>query len=114
MVLEVVGNEVKKPRIDRKKAVKPIYSKGEAYEVEIKSYEVLVHLKMIKCLRGRVKGFIEVYKDDMLVLKMKYVNGLLRRSCGDQSYVRCVELVLSSLRIPYRRINISTGASTCQ
>ena len=113
IVLEVCDERVEKPKVRRRKSVNPTYSKGHAYEIDVESRCVLVHVRMVKCLRNRYKGMLTVYRDGEVALRIKYLNGVLRRSCGDPKYFSFVEKVLASLRIPYRRVNLSTGVEKC-
>ncbi len=113
LVVEVCNDVVREPKVRKRKSVRPIYSRGYAYEVEAESKCPLVHVRVIKCLRGRYKGSVTVIVDGKPMLKVKYLNGLVRRSCGDPEYYRYVEKVLASLRVPYRRVNLSTGAERC-
>jgi len=114
LVVDVSEGVVKTPRVRRKRSVKPTYSKGEAYEVEVDDSGIIVHLRMVKCLGKRYRGTITVLDRGVVVLRMKYINGLLRKSCGNREYLKYVRLVLDHLRIPYRRINVDTGLEACQ
>ena len=114
-MLEVVGNDVRRPSVKRRRRIRATYSIGEAYEIEVDRVSgVIVHLKLVKNLRNEIKGLVEVIDSDgSVLLKVKYLNGLVRRSCGTPDHFRYVEKVLEFLKIPYRRLNLRTGSDSC-
>lgn len=102
---------IEKPAIRR--SIKPLYARGSAYEiyVEIPEGSYAVQLKMVKNLRNKVKGVIEVYdRDGRLLLRAVYRDEKVRRSRGDSSLEWVVRRVLDYLNIPYRRVNMGTGS----
>ena len=96
-----------RPRSYRK--VKPLYSRGGAYEA---SFEVppgwyLVYVWLVKNLRGHVKGYIEVYsRDAELLYRAVYRRLKLRRSRGDPRYAWIVRRVADYLRLPVKNTNL--------
>ncbi len=86
-----------------------LYAKGEAKEVyvEVPKNAYAVQLTMIKCLRSRVKGYIEVYSHDgRLLLRVKYIKFKIRKSVGDSKYYWIIDKILKHLNIPVRRVNV--------
>jgi len=96
-----------RPRLYRR--VKPLYSKGEAFEA---SFEVppgwyLVYVWLVRNLRGHVKGYIEVYsRDAELLYRAVYRRLKLRRSRGDPRYAWIVRRVVEHLRLPVKNTNL--------
>lgn len=113
LVLEVCGGGIREAKPRRRVRVKPVYSRGEAFEGIFEAKCILVHLSLVKNLRNKVKGIIRVFHEGREVLRVKYVDEKIRRVCGDRAYHRVVEDVIRYLRIPYRRINMSTGEDVC-
>jgi len=113
--MEFRDGELVKPTIKKRRKVNPTYVVGEAYELELGAVKGLViHLRFVKNLRNEVKGYVEVIdRDGRVLLRVKYVDGLIRRSCGDSQYFDYVEKMLNYLRIPYGRLNLRTGRENC-
>jgi len=100
--------EIEKPK-GRSKPIRPLYAIGEAHEiyVNIPPDAYAIQLTMIKCLRNRVKGYIEVFSNDgRLLLRAKYQKFKIRKSVGDPKYSWIIEKVVKHLKIPVRKINI--------
>ncbi|RLG87291.1 MAG: hypothetical protein DRO15_05105 [Thermoprotei archaeon] len=100
--------EIERPR-GRSIPIKPLYAQGEAHEVyvNIPPDAYAVQLIMIKCLRNRVKGCIEVFSSDgRLLLRVKYQKFKVRKSVGDSKYSWIVDKIIKHLKIPVRRMNI--------
>ena len=96
-----------KPRIVNK--VKPLYRVGEAYEsyYTVPPGWFLVHVWLVKNLRGHVKGYIEVFDSDgRLVYRAVYRRLKLRRSTGDPSYAWIVRRVAEHLGLPVKNTNL--------
>jgi hypothetical protein len=102
-----------RPRMTRK--VKPTYVHGEAYEA---SFDVphgwyLVYAWFVRNLRGRVKGYFEVYsRDAELLYRAVYRKLKLRRSMGDPKYAWIVRLVADHLNIPVKNTNLGDEENT--
>jgi len=106
--------EVKQASPIKKKQVKPTYVKGNAEEAyfspPITDDTVLVHIKFVKGLRGKVKGKIIVYDSHALpALIVNYSKLKIRRSRGKKEYSWAVKLLLDYLKIPVKRYNFNTG-----
>jgi len=89
--------------------IKPLYRIGEAKEIyaEVPPNAYAVQLVMIKCLRARVKGYIDVYSaEGKLLLRVNYRRFKLRKSIGDAKYAWVVEKIVKHLKIPIKRMNI--------
>ncbi len=106
--------EVKQASPIKKKQIKPTYVKGSAEEAyfspPITEDAVLVHIKFIKGLRGKVKGKIIVYDSHGLpALIVNYSKLKIRRSKGKKEFSWAVKLLLDHLKIPVKRYNFDTG-----
>ena len=89
--------------------VKPLYRVGEAYEAwfEPPSDGYLVYVRLLRNLRGHVKGYIEVYsRDAELLYRAVYRKLKLRRSSGDPSYAWVVRRVAEHLGLPVKNTNL--------
>ncbi len=105
---------IKQPKLVKQRRVKPIYRKGEALEAKAKlpenPDEVLVKVRFVKNLMGKVKGEIEVYNSEgELVLKTVYRKLKVRRSRGDPEYRWAIECLMDKLKLPVKRYNYETG-----
>ncbi len=95
--------------------VKPRYVKGVAKIANLKlpkdSYVVL--LELVKNPRNKVKGVVRVLDSDgNEKLRLKYINGVVRRSRGASELGSIALKALEFLRIPYHRVNLRTGVNT--
>ena len=111
LVIDTKGRIVE-PRIERVEPVKPRYVIGKASKayITLNPNEYGVQIELVKNLRNEVKGFISVINSEgKLLLKVKYVREIIRRSLGDPKYGWIIERVLDYLKIPYKRINLRTG-----
>ncbi|AEM39388.1 hypothetical protein Pyrfu_1531 [Pyrolobus fumarii 1A] len=100
-VVEVTG-----PRVG---AAEKTYSRGEAYLVKVQpgKDDVVVYVVLVKGLRGRVKGYFEVYDSTgRLVYRAVYRKLKLRYSKGDPNYAWAVKLVVEKLDIPVKKYNL--------
>ncbi len=85
------------------------YSRGEAYRVRVKPREdqLVVYVVLVRGLRGRVKGYFEVYdRDGRLLYRAVYRRLKVRYSKGDPEYAWAVKLVAEKLGIPVKRYNL--------
>ncbi len=101
-VVEVTG-----PRVG---PAERTYSRGEAYRVKVKpgKDELVVYVVLVRGLRGRVKGYFEVYDESgRLLYRAVYRKLKVRYSKGDPSYSWAVKLVAEKLRIPVKRFNLT-------
>ncbi|MGB9726233.1 MAG: hypothetical protein ACP5I2_02995 [Fervidicoccaceae archaeon] len=98
----------------RRKGASTLYRIGEAYLIELKDIPqdvVIVHVKLIRNLRGKVKGYIDVLnREGAVVLRVKYNKLKIRRCYGSTEYAWAVKNIVSFLNIPVKRFNFSTGA----
>ena len=100
-VVEVTG-----PRVG---PAEKTYSRGEAYRVRVKpgKDELVVYVVLVRGLRGRVKGYFEVYDGEgRLLYRAVYRKLKVRYSKGDPEYAWAVRLVAEKLRIPVKRYNL--------
>ncbi|MEM1619310.1 MAG: hypothetical protein QXU97_06095 [Fervidicoccaceae archaeon] len=93
---------------------KPIYSRGSAKEVRLedppREGAVLVQVRLVKSLGGRVSGSLAVYSPrGELLLKCVYKSFKLRRSTGSRSYFWATQRVAEHLKLPLKKINPMTG-----
>ena len=105
---------IRQPKLIKQQKVKPTYRRGEAIEAKAKPpdniEEVLVKVRFVKNLWGRVRGEIEVYNNDgELVLKTVYRKLKIRRSKGDPEYGWAIECLMDKLKLPVKRYNFETG-----
>lgn len=101
--------EIREAKPRQLNRVKPVYSRGEAYEAsfDVPFNWLLVYIWLVKNLRGHVKGFFEVYsRDAELLYRAVYKRLKLRRSRGDPRYAWIVRLVASHLNIPVKNTNL--------
>ena len=80
--------------------VKPTYSRGEArlYRVNLKPGELAVQVRLVRGLKGRVKGYIAVYDSSGAEVYRAVVRKLkVRPSRGDRGYHWVVERVVEKL-----------------
>jgi hypothetical protein len=100
-VVEVTG-----PRVG---PAEKTYSRGEAYRVRVKPREdeLVVYVVLVRGLRGRVKGYFEVYdRSGRMVYRAVYRKLKVRYSKGDPNYAWAVERVVEKLGIPVKRFNL--------
>ncbi len=98
--------EAKPTRIIRET---PIYINGDAYRAYIRVPKgwFLAYIYMIKNLRGRVRGFIEVYSDEgILLYKANYNKLKLRRSTGDPKYAWIIRRIADYLKLFVKNTNL--------
>lgn len=89
--------------------VKPLYSRGEAYEAwfDVPQGWYLVYVWLVRNQRGHVKGYIEVYsRDAELLYRAVYRRLKLRRSRGDPRYAWIVRRVAEYLKLPVKNTNL--------
>ncbi len=101
--------KVVEPKPRQRMPAQKTYSKGEAYlaAIEVPEGHLLVHLHMVKNLRGHVKGVITVYDSEgREVYRAVYRRLKLRYSRGDPAYAWAVLKVVEHLRIPFKRQNL--------
>ncbi len=110
LVLVVTGDgKVVEPKLKVVQALKPTYSRGEAYlvKLDVKEGEYPVYIHLVRNLRGHVKGYIEVYnKEGELLYRAVYRKLKLRYSKGDDMYAWIVETVANHLNLPVKRANL--------
>lgn len=83
--------------------VKPLYSKGDAKIVNVKTEhgDFVVHVVFVKNPANRVKGYISVYNHrGELLYRAKYLNGFVVKSKGNPIYAWVVRLFLEAVKIP--------------
>ena len=98
--------EVTGPRVG---PAEKTYSRGEAYRVRVSAGpdELIVYVVLVRGLRGRVKGYFEVYSPDgRLLYRAVYRKLKVRYSKGDPEYSWAVKLVAEKLGIPVKRFNL--------
>lgn len=86
-----------------------VYSRGWAREcyVELGEDEYAVQVFLVKNLYGRVKGVLEVYRNDgTMVFRAVYRRLKLRRSIGDPRYAWIIKVVADYLKLPVKRYNL--------
>jgi len=100
---------VKIPKPNRREPAKPTYSRGsaETLYVNLSEGEYGVQVCLVKNLKGRVKGWIEVYDSDgRLVYRAVYRKLKLRYSKGDATYAWIAKRVTEHLKLPIKRLNL--------
>jgi len=100
---------IRVPKPSRREPTKPTYSKGsaETLYVNLSEGEYAVQVRLVKNLKGHVKGWIEVYDSNgRLVYRAVYRKLKLRYSKGDVAYAWIVERVIEHLRLPIKRSNL--------
>ncbi len=107
-IVDEKGNvrEVTGPRVG---PAEKTYSRGEAYRVRVNPSrgELVVYAVLVRGLRGRVKGYFEVYSPEgRLLYRAVYRKLKVRYSKGDPSYAWAVKLVVEKLGIPVKRFNL--------
>lgn len=103
---EGLVEEAKPTRIIREE---PIYVNGDAYRAYIRVPKgwFLAYIHMVRNLRGKVKGFIEVYSDDgILLYRANYSKLKLRRSSGDPKYAWIVRRIADYLKLVVKNTNL--------
>lgn len=98
--------EVTGPRVG---PAEKTYSRGEAFRVKVepREGELIVYAVLVRGLRGRVKGYFEVYDGKgRLLYRAVYRKLKVRYSKGDPEYAWAVKLVVEKLRIPVKRFNL--------
>ncbi len=101
------SGEIKEPR-GRRKPIKPLYSSGEAFEIEevLEPGSYAVQIDLVMNSRRKVKGYITLYKDNGdLAIRAKYSKLKLRLSSGDPKYGSIIERIANHLKIPYKNVN---------
>ncbi|MCS7107144.1 MAG: hypothetical protein NZ902_03460 [Acidilobaceae archaeon] len=84
------------------RGLKPLYAKGEAKEilVDLKEGELGVQVRLVRGLKGRVKGFIALYdREGREVYRASLRRRKLRPGRGSTEYHSLVEQVVESLGI---------------
>lgn len=109
----VRGNEVIEVRGGT--PVKPVYSRGEArvVEVNLKPGEFAVQVRLVRGLKGRVKGYMAVYDGSGVEVYRVVVRKLkIRPSKGDRRYHWVVERVVERMGLNkyLRRYKLTTQA----
>jgi len=80
--------------------IKTTYSRGEAwlYNVNLKPGELAVQVRLVRGLRGRVRGYIAVYDSSGVEVYRVVIRKLkIRPSRGDRGYHWVVERVVEKL-----------------
>ncbi|MCI4397008.1 MAG: hypothetical protein JHC28_05560 [Thermoprotei archaeon] len=97
----------------KKTNVSPLYKNGEAFIIQPKMQpkaEVIVRVSLVRNLRGKVKGYIEVFDaEGQIVLRTKYSKLKIRRCYGNTEYAWAIKSVASFLNLPVKRHNFRTG-----
>jgi len=108
-------SEVREIEGEEKRRAETLYRSGEAYVVvpkKNKEDEVIVKVSLVRNLRGRVKGYLEVLDGSgRILLRTKYNKLKIRRCEGDSNYAWAVKKAASFLNLPVRRYNFRTGQS---
>ncbi len=96
------------------RGIKPMYSRGEAYEsyVDVPANYMVVQMSFIRGLRGRVKGeFMVLDSKGNLLCRALYRKLKLRLiGCSEaDKYLKVVKCVTSSLKIPVKRYSVIKG-----
>lgn len=89
--------------------IKPIYAKGEAKDVSIKTIhgDFIVYFSFVKNYKNTVKGYIQVFNHrGELVYRAKYRNGYLVKSRGDPIYAWLIRLFVDITKIPIKEIKL--------
>ncbi|MEN2999833.1 MAG: hypothetical protein ABDH61_04585 [Acidilobaceae archaeon] len=84
------------------RSVRPVYAKGEAKEilVDLKEGELGVQVRLVRGLRGRVRGYIAVIDSEGRELyRASLKRRKLRRGRGRAEYHRVVEQAVEQLGI---------------
>ena len=108
---------VAKPTGSRAKQehLRTVYARGQSVIVEVADpdIEYIVYVELIRNLRGRVKGHLQVYdRDGRLLYKAVLRKRKIRRVSGDKQYSWLVEDAIKSIGLEgyVRRYNHNTGA----
>ena len=108
LIVDSKGN-IRIPKPSRREPAKPTYSRGfaETLYVNLSEGEYAVQVRLVKNLKGHVKGWIEVYDSDgRMVYRAVYRKLKLRYSKGDATYAWIVERVAEHLKLPIKRSNL--------
>ncbi|ARM76523.1 hypothetical protein B6F84_11175 [Acidianus manzaensis] len=85
--------------------VKPIYNIGDAKVIDVDK-GLFIYLRFIKNIYNRINGKILVIKDNNIVLELNYRKLKIKRVNGDGSFYEKVKVVLDSLKIPVKKVNL--------
>lgn len=99
--------------IVEEKSTKPIYSKGSARVIKLKTSkgDYVIYGYFTRNFLNRVKGYIEVYSyRGELIYRAKYLNGVLRRSVGNPVNAWLIRLFVDHLKIPVKEAKLGDEA----
>jgi hypothetical protein len=85
---------------------KPLYKKGECRVVKLPNGKY-VYVRLLRNLRGHVSGEFWVIVNGEVKLKLKYRKLKLKRVEGDPSHWDLVNKVISSYKIPLKKVNLN-------
>jgi len=102
-----------KPRLTS--PASPLYREGNAQDAfyAVPRGWYLVHVWLVRNLRGHIHGFIDIYDSDgRLLYRAVYRKLKLRYSKGDPTYAWIIRRVAEHLRLPVKRYNLGDTSST--
>jgi len=86
--------------------IRPTYTLGDAYLVDISSKGIYVYITLIKNIYNKVKGKIIVINDGNIVLVLNYRKLKIKKINGDSRFYEYVKRILDQVKIPVKRTNL--------